>query len=154
MAKDEQAVWATDGEMLEEIELSDVDDTGDGYGAEPLESVDLEVGDDEPEEGAEVELAAAPDNLDALLEQLASAIFSRDEERVMHELIVRESDAELNRRRIAYSALKRHCTRLEVRCRELTEMLSIYEQEMGWPPVVRSRPGLLGRLLQAVWPWG
>jgi hypothetical protein len=68
-------------------------------------------------------------------------------------LIVRESDAELNRRRIAYSALKRHCTRLDVRCRELTEMLAIYEQEMGWPPVVRPRPGILGRLLQAVWPW-
>ncbi len=153
MAKDEQAVWATDGEMLEEIELSDVDDTGDGYELEQLVGVDLEVG-DEPEEGVEVELSAAPDNLDALLEQLASAIFSRDEERAMHELIVRESDSELNRRRIAYAALKRHCTRLEARCKELTELVGIYEQEMGWPPVVRPRPGLLGRLLQAVWPWG
>ncbi len=154
MAKDEQAVWAIVGERIEEVELSDVDDTGDGYELEQLVSVDLVVG-DEPEEGVEVELAAAPDNLDALLEQLASAIFSRDEERVMHELIVRESDAELDRRRIAYSALERHCTRLEARCKELTEIAAIYEQEMGWPPVVRPQPrGLFARLLQAVWPWG
>jgi hypothetical protein len=153
MAKDEFVAWATDGEMFgEEVEVVDVDDTGDGYGAEALESVDLVVG-DEPEEGVEFDVVEGSE-IDELRTALASAVFASKSARLMMVAIARNADSEAKKTAIEISVLRRHAGRLEARCKELTEMLAIYEQEMGWPPVVRPRPGILGRLLQAVWPWG